>query len=91
LNEPFTIDDQIIVSGFESTVESIKTRATTIRTYDGRRVSIPNANLFTESMIVNTAFDERRSEYDVGQAAELIMRRSTTWRGSTRNRLLTYS
>jgi small-conductance mechanosensitive channel len=35
-------------------------------TYDGRRVVIPNASLFTESVIVNTAFDQRRLEYDVG-------------------------
>jgi len=29
-------------------------------------VVIPNADLFSESVIVNTAFDSRRSEYDVG-------------------------
>jgi small-conductance mechanosensitive channel len=34
--------------------------------YDGRDVIIPNAELFTESVIVNTAHARRRSEYDVG-------------------------
>ena len=66
LTEPFRIGDQIVAAGFEGTVEDIQTRATMIRTYDGRRVVIPNAELFTGSVVVNTAFDHRRSEYEVG-------------------------
>ncbi len=66
LTEPFRIGDQIVVNSFEGTVEDIHTRATTIKTYDGRRVVIPNANLFTDSVTVNTAFDIRRLQYDVG-------------------------
>lgn len=66
ITEPFRIDDQIVVDNFEGTVEDIETRATTIKTYDGRRVVIPNSDLFTKSVIVNTAFDIRRTEYDVG-------------------------
>src|SRR6476469_8197720 len=64
LTEPFRIDDQIVFKNFEGTVENIETRATTIRTYDGRRIVIPNAELFTNSVTVNTAFDTRRTEYD---------------------------
>ncbi|WP_119067823.1 mechanosensitive ion channel family protein [Aggregatilinea lenta] len=66
LTEPFRIGDQIVVNDFEGTVEEIQTRATTIRTYDGRRVVIPNAALYTGAVIVNTAFEVRRLEYDVG-------------------------
>lgn len=66
LTEPFQIDDQIIFKDFEGTVENIQTRATTIRTYDGRRIVIPNSELFTNSVTVNTAFDHRRLEYDLG-------------------------
>jgi small-conductance mechanosensitive channel len=66
LTEPFQIDDQIVFKDFEGTVENIQTRATTIRTYDGRRIVIPNAELFTNSVTVNTAFENRRLEYDVG-------------------------
>lgn len=66
LTQPFRIGDQIIVNAFEGTVEEIQTRATLIKTYDGRRVVIPNADLFVDSVIVNTAFDHRRIEYDVG-------------------------
>ncbi len=66
LTEPFQINDQIVFKGFEGTVENIETRATTIRTYDGRRIVIPNSELFTNSLTVNTAFESRRLEYDVG-------------------------
>jgi len=66
LTEPFQIDDQIVFKGFEGTVENIQTRATTIRTYDGRRIVIPNSELFTNSVTVNTAFEHRRLQYDVG-------------------------
>jgi len=66
LTEPFKIEDQIVFKDFEGTVENIETRATTIKTYDGRRIVIPNAELFTNSVTVNTAFDARRLEYNVG-------------------------
>jgi small conductance mechanosensitive channel len=66
LTEPFQIGDQIVFKSFEGTVENIETRATTIKTYDGRRIVIPNSELFTNSVQVNTAFDHRRLEYDVG-------------------------
>ena len=67
LRQPFSVGDQIIVSsGHEGTVERIETRATLIKTYDGRRVVIPNADIYTDSVVVNTAFDKRRSEYDIG-------------------------
>lgn len=66
LTEPFQIDDQIVFKNFEGTVENIETRATTIKTYDGRRIVIPNSELFTNSVTVNTAYDSRRMEYDFG-------------------------
>ncbi|MCC0175397.1 mechanosensitive ion channel family protein [Waterburya agarophytonicola K14] len=66
ITEPFTLNDQIIFKEFEGTVENIQTRATIIRTYDGRRIVIPNAELFTNSVTVNTAFDKRRLQYDIG-------------------------
>jgi len=46
-------------------VEEIQARATLIETYDGRRGVIPNADLFTHSVTVNTALDVRRWEYDL--------------------------
>lgn len=66
LTQPFKIGDQIEVNSFEGTVENIEMRATTIKTYDSRRVVIPNANMFNQSVTVNTAFDKRRIQYDFG-------------------------
>lgn len=66
LRQPFRVGDQIVSGGHEGTVERIETRATLLKTYDGRRVVIPNADIYTESVVVNTAFDTRRSEYDIG-------------------------
>ena len=66
LTHPFGIGDQIVADKFEGTVEDIQTRATMIKTYDGRRVVIPNTTLFTQSVIVNTAYRSRRSQVDIG-------------------------
>lgn len=66
LDQPFQIDDQIIIGDYEGTVEDIQIRATYMRTYDGRRVVIPNSELYKGSVTVNTAFEKRRSEYDIG-------------------------
>jgi small conductance mechanosensitive channel len=68
--EPFRIGDQVIVAGFEGTVEEIEPRATFIRTYDGRRVVVPNGEMFEKVLVVNTAFERRRVEYDVGIGVE---------------------
>lgn len=66
LRQPFEVGDQIVSGGHEGTVEKIETRATMIKTYDGRRVVIPNSDIYTDSVVVNTAFETRRSEYDIG-------------------------
>ncbi|KIN75247.1 MscS Mechanosensitive ion channel [Sulfitobacter noctilucae] len=66
LRQPFEVGDQIVSGGHEGTVEKIETRATLIKTYDGRRVVIPNSDIYTDSVVVNTAFETRRSQYDIG-------------------------
>lgn len=65
ITEPFRIGDQIVFGEFEGTVEQIETRATKMRTYDGRLVVIPNAELFKGSFVVNTAYPSRRLQYDL--------------------------
>jgi small-conductance mechanosensitive channel len=57
VRQPFRRGDQIVAGAFEGTVEHIQARATLIRTYDGRRVVIPNADIYTRPIVVNTAFD----------------------------------
>jgi small conductance mechanosensitive channel len=63
--EPFSVGDQIRLDNFEGTVEEIEARATTIKTYDSKRVVIPNAELFTRAVTINTAFDSRRWESEL--------------------------
>ena len=66
IQRPFGVGDQIVVNGFEGTVEWIETRATIIAMYDGRRAIIPNADVYSNAVTVNTARPTRRSQYDVG-------------------------
>lgn len=66
INRPFKIGDQIKVSGEEGTIRDIKIRASEIKTYDGRKVIVPNSQLFNNTVINNTAYDERRFEVIVG-------------------------
>ena len=62
LHEPFQLGDQIIVEGFEGTVEEISMRSTQIMTYQGERVIVPNAIVFTNSVRVLTAMPNRRTD-----------------------------
>ncbi|KXO85216.1 transporter [Acinetobacter venetianus] len=66
LGEPFRIGDAIIVNGMEGVVEDIQIRATFLRSYDGRRIVIPNATVYTSPVTVNTAYQQRRCEFIVG-------------------------
>jgi small-conductance mechanosensitive channel len=66
VTRPFRVGDQIRHKDYEGSVEDIQTRATYLKTYDGRRVIIPNGELYTNWVIVNTAFPQRRWQYDIG-------------------------
>ena len=66
LRHPFRVGDEITTGEFTGTVEAIETRATYIRTYDGRRIIIPNGDVYTKPVIVISAYDMLRTEYDVG-------------------------
>ena len=66
LQEPFQINDQVIIGEYEGTVEQIDIRTTRIRTYQGEQVLIPNANVFTSAVQVRTAFAYRRTDLAVG-------------------------
>ncbi|WP_414838178.1 mechanosensitive ion channel family protein [Candidatus Nanosalina sp. VS9-1] len=63
---PIEIGDQIAVGGEEGTVEDIQTRATKIKTYDGRQVIVPNSDLYSQQVINNTAYKNRRFNVVVG-------------------------
>lgn len=62
---PFELGDQIVVDETEGNVERIELRATQLRTYDGRVVLVPNAEVFTSRIINNTAAPIRRSSVEL--------------------------
>jgi small conductance mechanosensitive channel len=66
IRHPFRAGDEITSGAFTGTVESIETRATYIRTYDGRRIIVPNSIIYTEPVTVITAYGKLRNEYDIG-------------------------
>jgi small-conductance mechanosensitive channel len=66
LQEPFKIDDQIIIGDYEGTVEKIDIRTTKIKTYTGEQVLLPNSTVFTSAVQVRTAFSSRRTDLAVG-------------------------
>jgi len=66
ITRPFRIGDQIVTGAHEGTVEDIQVRATLLKTYDNRRVVVPNSELYTNRVVVNTAYDQRRLSVAVG-------------------------
>ncbi|MBD0334727.1 MAG: mechanosensitive ion channel family protein [Cyanobacteria bacterium Co-bin13] len=65
-SRPFRLGDQIVLNDYEGTVTQIQLRATTIKTYDGRMVYIPNQEVFNSSIVNNTTATIRRSTFSVG-------------------------
>ncbi|MGF1512419.1 MAG: mechanosensitive ion channel family protein [Elainellaceae cyanobacterium] len=63
---PFRLGDQVVIDEYEGTITQIQLRATTMRTYDGRLVYIPNQEVFQASVTNNTASPLRRSSVIVG-------------------------
>jgi len=63
---PFRVGDQIRVKDFEGTVEEINMRSTRLKTYDGERAILPNGDVYTTSVLVRTAYPQRRIRFVVG-------------------------
>ncbi len=66
LKQPFKIGDVIAVNGHEGIVESIETRSTMIKKFNAERILIPNSQIYTSAIEVKTAYQFRRSEYEIG-------------------------
>lgn len=64
-SRPFRLGDQIVIKEFEGTVRQIELRATTLVTYDGRVVYIPNQEVFSAVITNNTVSGKRRTSVTV--------------------------
>ena len=63
---PFVVGDEIKVREFEGTVEEITTRSTRVKTYDGERAVLPNGDVYTNPVLVRSAYESRRVRLVVG-------------------------
>lgn len=63
---PFVVGDQIRTKDYEGTVEDINVRSTRLKTYDGERAVLPNGDVYTNAILVRTAYDKRRVRFTVG-------------------------
>lgn len=72
---PFELGDEIVVGETEGNVERIELRATHIRTYGGRLVLVPNAEVFTSRITNNTASPVRRAAVAIHLGYDTDLRR----------------
>ncbi|PWH13453.1 MAG: hypothetical protein DDG60_10265 [Anaerolineae bacterium] len=73
LQKPFRVGDSISVANFDGTVTAIDLRSTEIRTFDGRIVILPNADVLNHAIINFTRSVHRRIElpFSVAYGADL--------------------
>lgn len=64
--QPFVVGDQLTFRAYSGTVEEINVRSTRIKTFDGERAVIPNGDIYTNAVLVKTAYDKRRIKFVVG-------------------------
>jgi len=70
LQQPFDIGDAVEAGGFSGTVTNIEIRTTTVRTWDGLLVIIPNAQVYSNPITNFSKVDQRRINIDVGVGYE---------------------
>jgi len=68
IQKPFREGDAITVTDFDGTVLSIDLRTTEIKTFDGRIVILPNADVLAHAIVNYTRADRRRVELPIGVA-----------------------
>lgn len=61
---PFEIGDQVKLGEFEGTVTDIQIRTTTLHTYSGEQVAIPNSKVFSNPVVNHTRLGQRRYTVD---------------------------
>lgn len=74
--QPFMGGDQIDVDGHQGTVQEINIRETVIKTFDGRKVVIPNSTVYSSAIVVQTGYQHVRSAFAVGIAYESDLARA---------------
>jgi small conductance mechanosensitive channel len=81
IQRPFRVGDEIRASDYEGTVEDVSLRTTTVHTFDGVQVYIPNNEVWTNAIENSTETELRRTtlplgvsyDTDLDAAQELIL------------------
>ena len=60
LERPFRIGDDIRISQWEGSVESVLMRVTVLRSGDGEKIQIPNQQVFTSAIVNRSSYPTRR-------------------------------
>lgn len=68
VRDPFQSGDDVRVGDVEGTVEGITMRETLLRTFDGQRLLIPNATVFTDTIEVRTHYTHVRQSVGIDVA-----------------------
>ncbi len=68
IQQPFKEGDAITIADYDGTVLSIDLRTTEIKTFDGRIVILPNADVLSHAIVNYTRADRRRVELPIGVA-----------------------
>ena len=76
LQQPFDIGEGIEVAGYSGTVIDIAIRATTIRTWDGLLVILPNAEVYKNAITNYSKVDKRRIGLDIGVGYETDLQKA---------------
>ena len=82
IERPFFIGDQICVTApgmpkYVGKVEDIQLRATILRMPSGEEVSVPNIFIFSNPVLNNTHYGERRSILEIGLQTDSFTREET--------------
>ncbi|MCI5059421.1 MAG: mechanosensitive ion channel family protein [Flavobacteriales bacterium] len=59
VDQPFKINDRIVIAGYDGFIDEIGLRSTRLRTLEGRTVTIPNAK-FTDGIVENISSEPSR-------------------------------
>lgn len=76
VQQPFDIGDAVEAGGYSGTVTNIEIRSTTIRTWDGLLVIIPNAQVYGNPITNYSKVEQRRINIDVGVAYDTDLQKA---------------
>lgn len=64
----FSIGDQVVSNDYVGTIEDVNFRSTSLRTFDGTLVMLPNALVYKNPLEIHTAYAARRTTLGIGVA-----------------------